>query len=141
MLSAIFGTSTVGSYIESASGIAEGGRTGLTAVTVSLLFIVSLVFAPLIGLVPAFATSPSLIIVGLLMMSSIGDINFSDFDEALPAFLTIIMMPMTSSIANGFAFGFVSYTIMKIIKGKFSDISIIMWIVSIAFLINLGLRG
>ena len=75
------------------------------------------------------------------MMSSIGDINFSDFDEALPAFLTIIMMPMTSSIANGFAFGFVSYTIMKIIKGKFSDISIIMWIVSIAFLINLGLRG
>lgn len=141
MLSAIFGTSTVDSYIESASGIAEGGRTGLTAVTVSLLFIVSLVFAPLIGLVPAFATSPSLIIVGLLMMSSIGDINFSDFDEALPAFLTIIMMPMTSSIANGFAFGFVSYTIMKIIKGKFSDISIIMWIVSIAFLINLGLRG
>ncbi|MBQ9365098.1 MAG: NCS2 family permease [Schwartzia sp.] len=141
MMSAIFGTSTVGSYIESASGIAEGGRTGLTAVTVSALFIVSLIFAPLIGLVPVFATSPSLIIVGILMMGDLANINFKDFDEAMPAFLTILMMPLTSSIANGFAFGFVTYTIMKVVAGKSKEVNIIMWIVSIAFLVNIALRG
>ena len=141
MMSAIFGTSTVGSYIESASGIAEGGRTGLTAVTVSALFIVSLIFAPLIGLVPVFATSPSLIIVGILMMGELANINFKDFDEAMPAFLTILMMPLTSSIANGFAFGFVTYTIMKVVAGKSKEVNIIMWIVSIAFLVNIALRG
>lgn len=141
MMSAIFGTSTVGSYIESASGIAEGGRTGLTAVTVSALFIVSLIFAPLIGLVPVFATSPSLIIVGILMMGELANINFKDFDEAMPAFLTILMMPLTSSIANGFAFGFVTYTIMKVVAGKPKEVNVIMWIVSIAFLVNIALRG
>ena len=139
--SAVFGTSTVTSYIESAAGIAAGGKTGLTAVIVSIMFVISLLFAPLIGLVPAFATSPALILVGTMMMSSIKNVNFDDFTDALPAFLTIIMMPMTSSIANGFAFGFVSFVFMKSIGGKIKEIHPVMWLVSIAFLINLFMRG
>lgn len=111
--SSIFGTSTVTSYIESAAGIAAGGKTGLTAVTVSICFLIALLFAPLVGLVPGFATAPPLILVGALMMSEVGKINFVDFSDGLPAFLTIIMMPLTGSIANGFAFGFVSYVFMK----------------------------
>ncbi len=139
--SAIFGTSTVTSYIESAAGIAAGGKTGLTAVTVSLLFLISLMFAPLIGLVPAFATSPALILVGAMMMNGIKHVDFEDFTDGFPAFLTIIMMPMTSSIANGFAFGFVSYVFMKTIGHKTKEIHPVMWLVSVAFLINLFMRS
>ena len=139
--SAIFGTSTVTSYIESAAGIAAGGKTGLTAVTVAVLFFISLMFAPLIGLVPGFATAPPLILVGALMMSEVGKINFKDFTDGLPAFLTIIMMPLTSSIANGFAFGFISYSFIKTLGGKAREVSIIMWLVSIAFIINLFMRS
>ena len=139
--SSIFGTSTVTSYIESAAGIAAGGKTGLTAVTVSICFLIALLFAPLVGLVPGFATAPSLILVGALMMSEVGKINFVDFSDGLPAFLTIIMMPLTGSIANGFAFGFVSYVFMKTAVGKYKEISWIMWLVSIAFVINLVMRS
>ncbi|MCI7331311.1 MAG: NCS2 family permease [Selenomonadaceae bacterium] len=141
VLSAIFGTSTVTSYIESAAGIAAGGKTGLTAVTVSLCFFISLLFAPVIGLVPGFATAPALVLVGALMMSDVGRINFSDLTDGLPAFLTIIMMPLTGSIANGFAFGFVSYAFMKAVTGKTKEVTWIMWIVAIAFLINLVMRS
>ena len=141
MVSAVFGTSTVTSYIESAAGITAGGRTGLTAVAAGVLFLAALLFTPLIGLVPAFATAPALILVGALLMSEVGKIDFSDFTNALPAFLTIIMMPLTSSIANGFAFGFISYTIMKLFAGQYKKISWIMYLVSIAFLINLALRS
>ena len=141
MVSAVFGTSTVTSYIESAAGIAAGGRTGLTALAAGVLFLAALLFTPLIGLVPAFATAPALILVGALLMSEVGKIDFSDFTNALPAFLTIIMMPLTSSIANGFAFGFISYTIMKLFAGQYKQISWIMYLVSIAFLINLALRS
>ena len=141
MVSAVFGTSTVTSYIESASGIAEGGRTGLTAVTVAVLFLVALVFAPLIGLVPGFATAPSLVLVGALMMSEVVNVKFSDFSDGLPAFLTIIMMPLTSSIANGFAFGFVSYVVLKVVTGKVKEVRPIMWLVAAAFVANLALRG
>ena len=141
MVSAVFGTSTVTSYIESAAGIAAGGRTGLTAVAAGGLFLAALLFTPLIGLVPAFATAPALILVGALLMSEVGKIDFSDFTNALPAFLTIIMMPLTSSIANGFAFGFISYTIMKLFAGQYKKVSWIMYLVSIAFLINLALRS
>ena len=139
--SSIFGTSTVTSYIESAAGIAAGGKTGLTAVVVAVMFLVSLLFAPLIGLVPAFATSPALILVGAMMMNGIKQVEFADFTDGFPAFLTIIMMPMTSSIANGFAFGFVSYVFMKSVGGKFREIHPVMWLVSIAFLINLFMRS
>ncbi|MGP1585135.1 MAG: NCS2 family permease [Schwartzia sp. (in: firmicutes)] len=141
MVSAVFGTSTVTSYIESASGIAEGGRTGLTAVTVAGLFLVALVFAPLIGLVPSFATAPSLILVGALMMSEVVNVKFDEFSDGLPAFLTIIMMPLTSSIANGFSFGFVSYAVLKTLTGKAREIRPIMWLVAAAFVANLALRG
>lgn len=141
IFSSIFGTSTVTSYIESAAGIAAGGKTGLTAVVVALLFVVSLLFAPLIGLVPAFATAPALILVGAMMMNGIKQVEFADFTDGFPAFLTIIMMPMTSSIANGFAFGFVSYVVMKTIGGKIREIHPVMWLVSIAFLINLMMRS
>ena len=139
--SSIFGTSTVTSYIESAAGIAAGGKTGLTAVVVAIFFVISLLFAPLIGLVPAFATAPALILVGAMMMSGIKQVNFEDFTDGFPAFLTIIMMPMTSSIANGFAFGFVSYVFMKTIGHKHKEIHPVMWLVSIAFLINLVMRS
>ena len=141
MVSAVFGTSTVTSYIESAAGIAVGGRTGITAIAAGVLFLSALFFTPLIGLVPAFATAPALILVGALLMSEVGKINFTDFTDALPAFLTIIMMPLTSSIANGFAFGFISYTIMKIVSGQYKKVSWIMYLVSAAFLINLTLRS
>lgn len=141
MASAVFGTSTVTTYIESAAGVAVGGKTGLTAVTVAVMFLVSLFFAPLIGLVPGFATAPALILVGSLMMVDVGNVKFNDFSDGLPAFLTIIMMPLTSSIANGFAFGFVSYAFMKAITGKFREVNPIMWVVSLAFLINLVLRS
>ena len=141
MVSAVFGTSTVTSYIESAAGIAAGGRTGLTALAAGVFFLAALFFTPLIGLVPAFATAPALILVGALLMSEVGKIDFSDFTNALPAFLTIIMMPLTSSIANGFAFGFISYTIMKLFAGQYKKVSWIMYLVSIAFLINLALRS
>ena len=141
MVSAVFGTSTVTSYIESAARIAAGGRTGLTALAAGVLFLAALLFTPLIGLVPAFATAPALILVGALLMSEVGKIDFSDFTNALPAFLTIIMMPLTSSIANGFAFGFISYTVMKLFAGQYKQISWIMYLVSIAFLINLALRS
>ena len=123
MVSAVFGTSTVTSYIESAAGIAAGGRTGLTALAAGVLFLAALLFTPLIGLVPAFATAPALILVGALLMSEVGKIDFSDFTNALPAFLTIIMMPLTSSIANGFAFGFISYMVMKLFAGQYKQIS------------------
>ena len=139
--SSIFGTSTVTSYIESAAGIAAGGKTGLTAVTVSICFLIALLFAPLVGLVPGFATAPPLILGGALMMSEVGKINFVDFSDGLPAFLTIIMMPLTGSIANGFAFGFVSYVFMKTAVGKYKEVSWIMWLVSIAFVINLVMRS
>ena len=141
MVSAMFGTSTVTSYIESAAGIAAGGRTGLTAVAAGVLFLAALLFTPLIGLVPAFATAPALILVGALLMSEVGKIDFSEFTNALPVFLTIIMMPLTSSIANGFAFGFISYTVMKLCAGQYKKVSWIMYLVSIAFLINLALRS
>ncbi len=141
IFSSIFGTSTVTSYIESATGIAAGGKTGLTAVTVAVMFLISLLFAPLIGLVPGFATAPALILVGALMMSDVGKINFQDFTDGLPAFLTIIMMPLTSSIANGFAFGFISFAFMKAATGKSKEVSWIMWLVSIAFIINLVMRS
>lgn len=140
IISSIFGTSTVTSYVESAAGIAAGGRTGITAVAAGVLFVLSLFFAPLIGLVPGFATAPALILVGVLLMSDVGKIDFDDFTEAFPAFLTIVIMPLTFSIANGFAFGFISYTIIKFATGKYKEISVIMWLVSLAFMINLTIR-
>ncbi|MBP2652263.1 MAG: Xanthine/uracil/vitamin permease [Firmicutes bacterium] len=140
MVSAVLGNSSVVSYIESAVGIAEGGRTGLTALTVAALFVVALLFTPLIGLVPGFATAPPLILVGAIMMAEISNVRFDDFTEGFPAFMTILMMPLTSSIANGFAFGFVSYAFIKGLAGRYKEVSRVMWVISLAFLINFYMR-
>lgn len=140
MASAVVGTSTVTSYVESAAGVAEGGRTGLTAIVVAVLFVIALLFAPLIGLVQGFATAPALIIVGAMMMSEVTHIDFSDITDAIPVFLTIVMMPLTYSIANGFAFGFVSYTLLKLCSGRFKEVSWVMYLVSAAFILNFILR-
>ncbi len=141
IISSALGTSTVTSFVESAAGVSQGGRTGLTAVTVAVLFAVSLVFAPLIGLVPAFATAPALLIVGALMMMEVTNIDFQDFTEGFPAFMTIIMMPLTYSIASGFGFGFVSYAAVKLLSGRAREVSLFMWIITAMFLINFFMRG
>lgn len=136
MFGAAMGTPTVTSYIESASGVTEGGRTGLTAVTVAGLFLLSLIFAPLIILIPGEATAPVLILVGAMMMSEVVLIKFDDFTEALPAFLTIVMMPLTSSIAQGIAFGFMSYTIIKLISGRHKENNLVMYVFTFLFIIH-----
>lgn len=130
------GTCTVTSYVESASGVAEGGKTGLTAVTTGLLFLVSLFFAPLALLIPTQATAPVLIIVGVLMISEVTHIKFDDFTEALPAFLTIILMPLTFSIAQGLSFGFISYTAIKMLTGRFKEIHPVMYVLTAFFIIH-----
>lgn len=140
MWSALVGTCTVTTYVESASGIAEGGKTGLTAVVVAILFALTIFFIPLISLIPGYATAPALIIIGALMIQGIKDIDFSDFSNALPAFLTIILMPLTYNIAQGIAFGFISYAIIKPLTGKAKDVHWLVYIIAIAFIINFALR-
>jgi AGZA family xanthine/uracil permease-like MFS transporter len=115
---ALLGTSTTTTYIESASGVAQGGRTGLTGVTTALCFLSAAFFSPLIAVVPAFATAPALIVVGIFMLRGIGQLDFYDLSEALPAFLTILLMPLTFSIATGLAFGFVSYVLLRLFSGR-----------------------
>ncbi len=135
ILGALFGTSTVTSYIESAAGIEEGGKTGLTAVVTGVLFLIAIVAAPLIGFVPSAAVAPALIIVGIMMMESVTRINFSDYSEAVPAFITIAVMPFTYSISNGIFMGFLSYVLIKLLSGKAKEISIIMYILAVFFLL------
>ncbi|MBW9170610.1 NCS2 family permease [Clostridium estertheticum] len=133
---AFLGTSTVSTYVESTAGVSEGGRTGLTSVTVGILFILSLFFSGLVGLVPGQATAPALVIVGVLMMSTIKNINFDDFTEALPAFFTIALMPFTYSIANGIAAAMIFYPIMKIATGRQKELSPIVYILAVLFLLR-----
>ncbi|MCL2029270.1 MAG: NCS2 family permease [Deltaproteobacteria bacterium] len=140
MAGAVMGASTVSSYVESAAGVSEGGRTGLTALTVAALFLAALFFAPLVSLVPAFATAPALIVVGVLMLSEAVNLKLDDITDAVPAVLTIIMMPLTYSIANGIAFGFISFTFLKLCSGKAREVSWVMMMVSLAFIINFHLR-
>jgi adenine/guanine/hypoxanthine permease len=118
MIGSLAGTTTVTSYIESASGIAVGGRTGLTAVVTGLLFLLALFLAPLVGLVPAAATAPALILVGAMMMAPLSEVDWDSPLDALPAFLTVIMIPLTFSIANGLAFGITAYAVLKLVTGK-----------------------
>ena len=124
------GTSSVTAYVESAAGVAAGGKTGLTSIVVGLLFLAALWFSPLVGSVPAFATAPALIFVGILMMKGCLEINWNDLTEAAPAFLTIAFMPFTYSIANGIAMGFISYAVVKALCGKARKVPIMVWIVS-----------
>lgn len=131
---AILGTSTVTTYVESASGVSEGGRTGLTSLTVAGMFLLALFFAPLFIMIPGAATAPALIMVGLFMLSPIQKIDLNDFTEAIPAFLTIIIMPLTYSIAEGIVFGMLSYVFLKMLTGKFRDLSITMYIIALLFI-------
>jgi len=133
---AALGTSTVTSYVESASGVAEGGRTGLTAVSTSVFFGLALFLSPVFLLVPGAATAPALILVGLFMLSPVKELDLTDFTEAIPAFITMIFMPLTYSIAEGLVFGILSYIFLKAITGKFKDISIVTWIVGAFFILK-----
>ena len=133
---AMLGTSTVTTYVESASGVAEGGRTGLTALAVAGLFFLALFFAPLFLMIPAAATAPVLFLVGLFMMSPILKINLNDFTEAIPAFFTIIMMPLSYSIAEGIVFGMLSYVLLKLLTGKHREVTPVMYVLAVLFLIS-----
>jgi len=135
-LGAIFGTSTVTTYVESASGVAEGGRTGLTSLTTAGLFLVALFFAPLFTMVPPAATAAALVLVGFFMMSPILKINFDDYTEAIPAFITILVMPLTYSIAEGIVFGMLSYVLLKLLTGKVKDISVVMIVLAALFILK-----
>ncbi|MHC0038762.1 NCS2 family permease [Pseudoneobacillus sp. C159] len=141
MASASLGSTAMNAYIENATGISEGGRTGLSALTVAAFFLLSLLFAPLIFLVPSVATAPILIIVGALMLSEIKHISFDDYTDVIPVFLTIILMPLTYSIAQGLAFGFISYTILKLVTGKRDQVHWIMYFITIAFIIHFIIGG
>ncbi|HNQ68598.1 MAG TPA: NCS2 family permease [Bacteroidales bacterium] len=131
---AMLGTSTVTTYVESAAGVAEGGRTGLTAFATAVLFGLALFLAPLFLMVPACATAPALILVGSFMMSPVLKINFKDYTESIPAFFTLIMIPLSYSIAEGIVFGFISYVILKLFSGKRKEISVVMYILAALFI-------
>ncbi|MBY0755451.1 NCS2 family permease [Clostridium sardiniense] len=133
---ALLGTTTLATTVESASGIAAGARTGLSNVIVSIMLVLSLFFSGLVGIVPQSATAPALIIVGILMMSAVSQIDFSDFTEAVPAFFTIAMMPFTYSIANGIAIGMIFYPIVKIATGKGKEVHKLLYIFAILFILR-----
>ena len=133
---AALGTSTTTTYVESAAGVAQGGRSGLTAFAVAICFAVALFFSPLFLSIPSAATAPALIIVGLLMMEPITKIPFDDFSEAIPAFVCIVMMPLTYSISNGILLGMIAYIVMNVVSGKFNKISPTMYILAILFILK-----
>lgn len=132
---ALVGTSTVSTYMESSTGIKEGGRTGLTSIVVGLLFLVAILLGPLALMIPSAATAPALIIVGVSMMSAIKNIDWHDFEIALPCFLTIAVMPFAYSISDGIGFGFIAYTVLKIFRGKAKEVPILMYIISALFVL------
>lgn len=130
----MLGTSTTTSYIESIAGVAEGGRTGLTAVTVGVLFLIALFFAPLAGMIPAYATTGALLYVAVLMIEGLKTINWDDITEAAPVVVVTLMMPLTFSIANGISLGFIAYAAIKIMSGKAKDLSASVWFLAALFL-------
>jgi AGZA family xanthine/uracil permease-like MFS transporter len=134
-IGACLGTSTPVAFIESAAGIAEGGRTGLAGVTIAGLFFLSLFFSPILTAIPGFASGPVLIVLGLLMMEPITKVDFSDFTEGLPVFLTLILTLLTYSITDGLAFGFISYVLIKLFTGKSKEIPKPMYVISVLFII------
>ncbi|MBC2579218.1 NCS2 family permease [Clostridium sp. DJ247] len=135
----ILGTSTVVTYVESTSGISQGGRTGLTSFTTGVLFILALFFGGVVGVVPPEATAPALVIVGVLMMGAVTKINFDDFTEALPAFFTIAIMPFSFSIANGIAAGIIFYPIVKVVTGKQKEVHPIVYVLALLFILRFTL--
>ena len=134
VVGAFMGCAPVTSYVESAAGVAAGGRTGLTAVVVGLLFLMATFFSPLAGMVPAFATSGALVYVALLMLSGMRELDWDDATELIPALLTIIMIPLSFSIANGIAVGFISYVAIKVITARSSEVSMGAWFLALIFI-------
>lgn len=133
---AMVGTSTVTTVVESSAGIAAGGRTGLTSLVTALMFLGAILFAPIVSIVPAAATAPALIFVGILMLGNIRDVDFSDMSNALPAFCTIVFMPFTYSIANGVAFGLITYCLMKLTTGRRQDVKVLTLAISVVFVVR-----
>ena len=133
---AMVGTSTVTTVVESSAGIAEGGRTGLTSLVTAVMFLGAILFAPIVSIVPAAATAPALIFVGILMLGNIRDVDFSDMSNALPAFCTIVFMPFTYSIANGVAFGLITYCLMNIMTGKRREVRALTFMISVVFVVR-----
>jgi AGZA family xanthine/uracil permease-like MFS transporter len=133
---AMLGTSTVTTYVESAAGVSEGGRTGLTSLTVAGLMLLALFLSPIFLMIPGAATAPALILVGAMMMTPVKNINFDDFTESIPAFLTIVMMPLTYSISEGILFGVLSFVLLKALTGKFKDISIVTIVLAVLFILK-----
>ncbi|BDG61290.1 NCS2 family permease [Caldinitratiruptor microaerophilus] len=131
------GCSSITTYIESASGVGEGGRTGLTSVVTGLLFLLAIFFAPVVGIVPSAATAPALIIVGFLMMSVVREIEFGNPEDGIPAFLTLLGMPLTFNISHGIGLGFVSYVLLKLFRGRARDVHPLLWVVSALFTVEL----
>ncbi len=136
-LGAMLGTSTVTTYVESASGVADGGRTGLTSLSTGFFFLIALIFSPIFIMIPAAATAPALILVGLFMLSPVAEIDFADFTEAIPAFIAIVAMPLTYSIANGIVFGIISYVVLKITTLKFKDVPVFTYLLAVLFILKL----
>ncbi|MEA2451404.1 MAG: adenine/guanine/hypoxanthine permease [Actinomycetota bacterium] len=134
-----FSASSNTTYIESASGIADGGRTGLTAVVVGVLFLLSLFLSPLAEIIPIQAAAPALVMVGFLMLSVVREIPWDDLELAIPSFLTIVLMPFTYSITNGIGAGFVAYTFIKVARGKSNEVRPMMWIATVAFIVYFGI--
>jgi AGZA family xanthine/uracil permease-like MFS transporter len=134
IVGSLAGTSTVTSYIESAAGVAAGGRSGVTAITTGMLFLIAMFIAPAVGAIPAAATAPALIVVGSLMISHAAEIPWSNPVISVPAFLTIVTIPLTFSIANGLAFGFVAYTVLKIARGEFRSVNWLVYLLTILFI-------
>jgi AGZA family xanthine/uracil permease-like MFS transporter len=137
---AAMGTSTVTSYVESTAGVAAGGRTGLTALSTGVLFLLALFLSPLFLLIPGAATAPALVIVGFLMMRAVTDIDFADPTEGIPAFLTIIMMPFAYSIAEGIVYGTLSYVLLKLVTGKAKSLSAVTWILFVVFALRFFIK-
>ena len=135
-LGAILGTSTTTTYVESAAGVAQGGRSGLTALVVGGCFVIAMFFSPLFLSIPSAATAPALIIVGLLMAEQIKNVDFDDFSESIPAFVCMLMMPLTYSISNGILIGMITYVLMNIICGKFKKLSPAMYILAVLFILK-----
>ena len=136
LIGSLTGTSTVTSYIESAAGVAAGARTGLSSVFVAGLFLLAMFFSPLASAIPGFATAPALVLVGGLMMQSVSHIDWPDFSEAFPAFVTVLAMPLTFSIATGLSFGVITYTLVKVAAGKARDVSAVIWILTVVFILR-----
>ncbi|HTQ54649.1 MAG TPA: NCS2 family permease [Bryobacteraceae bacterium] len=134
IVGSLTGTSTVVSYIESAAGVAAGGRSGLTAIVTGALFVLALFVAPAVGAIPAAATAPALIVVGSLMMTAIGEVDWKDPEAAIPGFLTMLAIPLTFSIANGLAFGFIAYVVLKVARGKFREVNWLVYILALLFI-------